>query len=202
MRIYGDLASGNCQKIKMTADHLGVAYDWVKIDIMKGESRTPQFLAMNPAGQVPVVDFGDGKYLAQSNAIVRYLARDSALLPKDPFQQAKVDEWLFWEQYSHEPYIATTRYHMVYLKRTLAQRETWRVERGEKALERMETHLENREWLVGDALSVADVALVAYTRMAPEGGFDLTHRRHLRRWIGRCEKALKLEPSGEGHTST
>jgi glutathione S-transferase len=195
MKIYGDRGSGNCLKIKMAADHLGLPYQWIDVDIMKSESRTPEFLAMSPAGQVPLVDFGDGRFLAQSNAIIRYLARGSRLLPEDPFQCAKVDEWMFWEQYSHEPYIATTRYHIVYLKRSLDQREAWRVERGEKALDLMNAHLNERTWLVGEALSVADIALLAYTRLAHEGGFDLGPRGNVRAWIERCEQALNLQPA-------
>ena len=101
MKIYGDLGSGNCLKVKYTADHLGLSYDWVPIDILNNESRTPDFLARNPQGQVPVIEMDDGRTLAQSNAIIRFLAHGTALLPADPFAQAKVDEWLFWEQYSH-----------------------------------------------------------------------------------------------------
>lgn len=195
MRIYGDINSGNCLKVKFTADHLGIPYEWIDVDITKGESRTPEFLAMSPMGQVPVVAFGEGRFLAQSNAIIRYLARNSALLPEDSFSQGKVDELLFWEQYSHEPYIATTRYHVVYLNRTLAQREGWRVERGEKALDLMERMIGDRNWFVGDAMSVADIALLAYTRLAHEGGFDLGSRPDVRRWISRCEDYLKLQPA-------
>jgi glutathione S-transferase len=193
MKIYGDLQSGNCLKVKYTADHLGLPYEWIDVDIMKGESRTPQFLAMSPAGQVPVVDLGNGRHLAQSNAIIRWLARDSRLLPNDAFLQAKADEWMFWEQYSHEPYIATTRYHIVYLKRALEQREAWRVERGERALDLMDAHLKTNPWFVGDALSVADIALLAYTRLAHQGGFDLAGRTNVQAWINRCDKVLGLE---------
>jgi glutathione S-transferase len=192
MRIYGDLNSGNCLKVKYVADHLGLAYAWVDVDITKGESRTPDFLAKSPMGQVPVVELEDGRCLAQSNAIIRYLARGSALLPDDAFTQAKIDELLFWEQYSHEPYIATTRYHVVYLGRALDEREAWRVER---ALDLMERMIAGRDWFIGDALSIADIALVAYTRLAHEGGFDLQARPGVRRWIARCEGALNLQPA-------
>jgi glutathione S-transferase len=196
MKIFGDLSSGNCLKVKYTADHLGLAYTWAAIDIMKGETHTPEFLSRFPRGRIPAVELGDGRCLAESNAIIRYLARGSALLPDDPFTQAKVDEWLFWEQYSHEPYIATTRYHMVYLKRSLDQREAWRVERGEKALDLMEGHFAGgRQWLVGETLTIADIALLAYTRLAHEGGFDLAPRPNVRAWIGRCEQRLRLEPA-------
>jgi glutathione S-transferase len=196
MRIFGDLGSGNCLKVKYTADHLGLPYAWVPVDIMKGESRTPEFLARFPLGRIPAVEFHDGRRLAESNAILRYLARGSALLPDDPFVQAKIDELLFWEQYSHEPYVATTRYHMVYLKRSLDQREAWRVERGEAALDLMNRHLlAGRSWLVGETMTIADIALLAYTRLAHEGGFDLASRVHVRAWIARCEHALGLQPA-------
>jgi glutathione S-transferase len=195
VRILGDLNSGNCLKVKYTADHLGISYEWVDVDITKGESRTDGFLAKSPMGQVPVVEFEDGRCLAQSNAIIRYLARGSALLPEDPFLQAKVDEVLFWEQYSHEPYIATTRYHVVYLGRSLGEREAWRVERGERALDLMERMLRGRAFFVGDTMTIADVALLAYTRLAHEGGFDLASRPEVRAWIRRCEDILELEPA-------
>jgi glutathione S-transferase len=201
MKIYGDLKSGNCLKVKWTAERLGLPFDWVDIDIMQGGSRKPAYLAKFPQGQVPAVELDDGRCLAQSNAIIRYLARGSALLPDDGWTQARIDEWLFWEQYSHEPYIATTRYHVVYLKRSMEQREAWRVERGEKALDFMESQLRGqthgpdpvpRSFLVGNSLTIADIALVAYTRLAHEGGFDLGPRPAVRAWIGRVEKGLGL----------
>ena len=196
MKIFGDLGSGNCLKVKYTADRLGLVYTWVPIDILKNETLTPEFLQRFPRGRIPAVEFADGRRLAESNAIIRYLARGSALLPDDAFTQAKIDEWLFWEQYSHEPYIATTRYHVVYLKRSMAEREAWRVERGEKALDLMEDQLSGgRRWLVGEAMTIADIALLAYTRLAHEGGFDLSGRPNVRAWIGRCEDALRLEPA-------
>jgi glutathione S-transferase len=192
MKIFGDLGSGNCLKVKYTADYLRLPYTWLDVDILKGETHTPQFLAKFPMGRIPAVEFDDGRRLAESNAIVRYLARGSALLPADGFAQAKIDELLFWEQYSHEPYVATTRYHIVYLKRSLDQREAWRVERGEAALDLMEQMLSERSWLVGEAMTVADIALLPYTRLAHQGGFDLAARRNLRRWIARCERSLGL----------
>ena len=192
IKIYGDLASGNCLKVKWTAEHLGVPFTWVPVDIMKGEAKTAAFLAMNPAGQTPTVDLGDGRYLAQSNAIIRYLARGTRLLPEDAFSEAKVDEWLFWEQYSHEPYIAVCRFHMRYKGLPKETREGWRVARGEQALDLLEAHLEGRNFLVGGALTIADIALLAYTRVAHEGGFDLTGRRAVTGWVARCETALGL----------
>jgi len=197
MRVYGDRNSGNCQKVSITADFLNIPYEWVDIDITKNESRSEAFLKKSPMGQVPVIELDDGRCLAQSNAIIRYLANGSALLPADPFAQAKIDELLFWEQYSHEPYVATTRYHMVYLGRTKDQREPMRVERGEKALDLMETMIKGRKWFAGEALSVADIALIAYTRLAHEGGFDMASRPRVMAWIGRAEKALGLPPAGK-----
>lgn len=197
MKIYGDRGSGNCQKVSITADYLKIPYQWVDIDIMKNESRSEAFLKKSPMGQVPVIELDDGRCLAQSNAIIRYLASGSSLLPADRFAQAKIDELLFWEQYSHEPYVATTRYHMIYLGHTKDQREPMRVERGEKALDLMETMIKGRTWFAGEALSVADIALIAYTRLAHEGGFDMASRPQVMAWIGRAEKALGLPPAGK-----
>src|SRR5262245_55464079 len=155
MKIYGDLGSGNCLKVKYTADLLGLAYAWVQIEILKGDVRTPEFVSKFPMAQIPSVEFADGRRLAQSNAIVRYLAQGSRLLPADPFVAAKVDELLFWEQYSHEPYLAVCRFHMVYLGRPKEARDPQRVERGEQAMLLLERHLAGGQWVVGDSMTVA-----------------------------------------------
>jgi glutathione S-transferase len=193
MKIYGDVISGNCLKVKWTADALGLPYTWVQTDVVKGETRTPAYLAKFPQGQVPAVEFDDGRTLAQSNGIIRYLARGSRLLPDDGFAQAKVDEWLFWEQYSHEPYVAVCRFHMKYLGKSKDEREAWRVESGEKAIDFIEQQLAGRDFLTGPALTIADVAVVAYTRLADEGGFDLAERPGIRKWIARCEQSLRIQ---------
>lgn len=190
MQIYGDLKSGNCLKVKWTADLLGLRYTWRSIDIMKGESRTADYLAKFPQGQVPAVEFDDGRTLAQSNAIIRNLARGSRLLPDDAFTQAKIDEWLFWEQYSHEPYVATCRFHMLYLGKPKETRDPAKVERGEEALDHLERMLAGRSFLVGDTLTIADIALYAYTNVAHEGGFDLAPRSQVRAWLARCQTEL------------
>ncbi len=190
MDIYGDTQSGNCMKVKYTAELLGVAYIWHHVDIMQGASRTEEFLKLNPHGQVPAIALADGRTLAQSNAILIYLAQGSRLLPDDPYQQAKINQWLFWEQYSHEPYIAVCRFHMHYLGKPKQTREPWRVERGEAALDAMEQHLTDAQWLAGDSFSIADIALYAYTHLAGEGGFDLAARPHVRRWIDECCEQL------------
>ena len=194
MKIFGDLGSGNCLKVKYAADRLGLRHTWIPIDITKGETRTPEFLRLFPFGRIPAVELDDGRTLAESNAILRYLARGSSLLPEDPFLQAKIDELLFWEQYSHEPYVAVCRYHMVYLNRPKEAREGWRVERGDAALDVMDRLLSGRVWLVGDTMTVADIALLPYTRLAHEGGFDLSTRPNVCAWIGRCEDELQLQP--------
>lgn len=192
MKIYGDINSGNCLKVKYAADYLGLDYEWIAVDITEGESRTPDFLKINPQGQVPVIQLEDGRCLSQSNAIIRYLAQGTALLPEDNYLQAKVDEWLFWEQYSHEPYIAVCRFHMLYLGKPEESREPWRVERGEQALDYMENHLAGRQWLAGDTFTIADIALLAYTRVAHEGGFDLESRQNVQQWVQDCERLLSL----------
>ncbi len=198
MKIHGDLKSGNCLKVKWTADLLGLAYTWVPVDIMAGESRTAAFLAKFPQGQVPAIELGvdqdnGGRTLAQSNAILRYLARGSRLLPDDAFVQAKIDEWLFWEQYSHEPYVATCRFHMVYLGKSKDMRDPAKVERAETALNFMDAQLAGRRFLVGEKISIADIALYAYTHVAHEGGFDLAMRPHVQAWLGRCRDVLPLK---------
>jgi glutathione S-transferase len=193
MRIYGDKGSGNCQKVKATADFLGLRYEWIPVDILKSETRTPEFLVINPAGQVPAVVFDDRRTLAQSNAIVRYLARGSALIPEDAFDEAKADEWMFWEQYSHEPYVAVARYQRVYLGKPKSEVEPRVMERGNCALDRLELGLKGKSFLVGERLSIADIALAPYTRLAHEGGFDLASRPAIGDWIARCEAQLKFD---------
>lgn len=192
MRIYGDKKSGNCLKVKWVCDFLGKPYEWTDIDTLKGESRTSDFLKLNPAGQVPTVVFDDGRSLAQSNAIIRYLARDTALIPRDAFADAKMDEWLFWEQYSHEPYIAVCRFQMAFLGKSAGELDPEKVKRGYAALARIEAQLHKTRFLVDDALTLADVALLAYTRVAHEGGFHLEGYSALRRWIAACEDGLRL----------
>ena len=192
MKIHGDRDSGNCLKVIWTAQHLGRPFTFVPVALMQGQTKSPEFLEKFPMAQIPAVEFADGRCLAQSNAIIRYLARGSDLLPDDPFEAAKVDEWLFWEQYSHEPYIAVCRFHVHYLKRPKEAREAWRVERGEAALDLMERHLVGREYFVGAHLTVADIALLAYTRVAHEGGFDIETRPAVRAWVARTEHELGL----------
>ena len=196
MKFFGDSISGNCLKVKWTADHLGLPYEWVETRLLSGGTRTPDFLAMNPAGQVPLALLDDGRPLAQSNAIILHLARGSALIPTDPYLQARMFEWMFWEQYSHEPYVAVARFQVRYRGRDPATLEPELVGRAEAALDRLEAALAGSTWLVGDAFSLADMALLPYTRFAPEAGLDLSRWQSLTAWIRRSEGVLGLAPLG------
>ena len=193
MTVYGDSISGNCLKVKFVADYLGLPYDWVETSVLTKQTRTPEFLAMNPAGQVPVVRFADDGILAQSNAIILHLARDSDLIPDAPFDRALMYQWLFWEQYSHETAIAVLRFQKHYLKKADDQIDPNLVPRSEKVLGIMNDHLDGRDYFVGDNLSLADVALVAYTRFAHEAGLDLANWPQVKDWVRRIESDLEIE---------
>lgn len=192
MKIYGDSISGNCLKVKWTADYLGRSYEWIETDIMHGESRTAEYLAMNPAGQVPTVVLDDGRPLSQSNAIILYLAEGSDLVPAEAYDRGRMLEWMFWEQYSHEPYVAVARFQVKYLGKPVTELDPRIVERGAAALQRMELALGASPFLVGERPTLADVALVAYTRVSHEGGLSLDAYPAVRAWVGRVEQALKI----------
>ena len=192
LHVYGDLGSGNCLKVKYIADATGTPFVLHEIASRSGATATPEFLKLNPAGQMPVVVLDDGRPLAQSNAILRYLARGTRFLPEDAYAAAKVDEWLFWEQYSHEPTVAVARARVVYDGQSFAELDPALVARGNKALDLMEAALTGGTFLVGETMTIADIALLAYTRQAPQGGFDLNGRPALLRWIAACEQELGL----------
>jgi glutathione S-transferase len=192
LTIHGDRISGNCLKVKWVADVLGLAYRWVDVDVVKGEAKAPDYLAKFPMGQVPAVEFPDGRRLAQSNAIMLHLAEGSALVPADAFQRAEMLQWLFWEQYSHEPAIAVRRFQKHYLSKPDSEIDPALTTRGRAALDQMQRHLATRDWFVGDGLSCADIGLVAYTRVAHEGGFDLAEWPAVQAWVQRVERALGL----------
>ena len=193
LTVFGDNRSGNCLKVKWLLDRLGHDYRWVETDVTSGATRSTEFLAMNPAGQVPAVVLEDGRTLAQSNAIIGWFGEGSAFVPTDPWARAKMYEWLFWEQYSHEPYIAVARFQRSFLGKAADEIEPRLMERGRAALARMEAALTGTAcWLVGDGPTLADLALVAYTRVADEGGFDLGPYPAIRRWIGRVEAAFGI----------
>ena len=196
LKIHGDSNSGNCLKVKWVCDALALPYAWVEIDTMKGGSRTAAFLALNPWGQVPTVEFDDGRTLAQSNAIIRHLARGSDLIPADPFAAAQMDAWMFWEQNSHEPYVAVCRFHTVYLGKPVSALDPNLVTRG-YARARFHGAPAGRAHDFWSATISRSPTLrsLAYTRVAHEGGFDLSRYEALRRWIGECEQRLGLSPA-------
>ena len=190
LQLYGNLGSGNVLKVKYIADATGTPFVLHEIRTRSGETSTPEFLKLNPAGQMPVIVLDDGRTLAQSNAILRYLAHGTRFIPTDRYEAAKVDEWLFWEQYSHEPTVAVARARVVYDGQAVAELDPALVARANKALDLMEQALTGRTFLVGDTITIADIALLPYTRQAPDAGFDLNGRPALLRWIAACEHEL------------
>jgi len=193
LTVHGDIRSGNCLKVKWMLDALDRDYQWVDVDIMSGGSRTSEFLLLNPFGQVPTLVLDDGRVLAQSNAILLHLAEQTEWIPADPYERARMFEWLFWEQYSHEPYVAVARFQRVYAGKAADEVDPRLMERGHVALARMEQALTTSAWLAGGSvLTLADLALVAYTRVAHEGGFNLEAYPALRDWIGRVEFAFGI----------
>ncbi|TNE36980.1 MAG: glutathione S-transferase family protein [Alphaproteobacteria bacterium] len=195
-KIFGDVKSGNCLKVKWTADYLGLTYDWIETDVMKKANRTQAFLKINPAAQVPAVQFDDGRVLSQSNALITYFAESqgSNLMPAEAWARAKVNQWLFWEQYSHEPAIAVRRFKRAYLGLADADLDPSLLDKGLAALGQMEDALIGEDFLTGNDFTVADIALVAYTRMAGDGGYDLQSFPAIVQWIGRVEHELGLSP--------
>ena len=185
MKIYGDIQSGNCYKIKLLCSLLDIEYEWIHVDILSGETLSKAFLAKNPAGKIPLLELSDGRLLSESNAILNYLAYGSALIPTDAFLIAKVQQWQFFEQYSHEPFIAVARFIAKYLDfpdDRRAEYET-KLKGGYRALAIMEARLESSSYLVGKHLTTADISLYGYTHVAEEGGFDLAHYPAIKAWI-------------------
>lgn len=187
--VYGMKASGNCFKVQLLLEQLGEPYRWVEIDSAAGETRTPEFLARNPNGKVPLLELPDGRTLAESNAILCYLAEGSTLLPDDRWLRAQTMQWLFFEQYSHEPYIAVARFIARWLPQDHPRREELpRLrERGYQALDIMEGRLAKHDFLVDAGYGIADIALYAYTHEAPMGGFELVNYPAIQSWLARVE---------------
>ena len=190
LRFYGDSISGNCYKLKLAASQLGIPFDWQEIDILAGDTQTPEFLALNPNGKVPLMVLPDGRVLPESNAILGYLAEGSALAGNDRFERAMVQSWLCFEQYSHEPYIATSRFIVRYLGSPENRRTELEAKHagGERALDVMDRHLASHHFFANDRYSVADIALYAYTHVAHEGGFDVTPFKHVVAWLDRVTR--------------
>jgi len=189
VKIFGDQRSGNCFKLKLACSLLGIEHEWVHVDILEGQTGTPEFLARNPNGKIPLLELADCRHLSESNAILNYLARDSALEPSDAFQRAQVQQWQFFEQYSHEPFIAVARFIALYqgMPEDRVQEYQDKQAGGHKALAVMEARLANSDYLVGERLSTADIALYAYTHVAHEGGFSLDGYPGICRWLRRVE---------------
>lgn len=191
--IYGDTNSGNCLKVKYVADLLGLPSRWIETNALNGETRQPSLLAINPMGQVPAVTLPDGRHLAQSNAIMLYLAEGSRLIPKDPYDRAQMTRWMFWEQNNHEPWIAVRRKLKSMLKKRDDEMDPALLTNGNRALSIMQDHLAGRRYFVTDEITLADIALVAYTREAGEGGFILADFPAVVSWISRVEVDLGLK---------
>jgi len=187
--VYGMKASGNCYKVQLLLEQLQRPYRWVDIDSAHGETRTPQFLAKNANGKVPLLELDDGRLLSESNAILHFLAEGTSYLPTDPWLRAQVLQWMFFEQYSHEPYVAVARFICGWLPADHARRtELPRLlERGAQALVVMEEHLCGREFFAGDSYTIADIALFAYTHCAADGGFDLAAYPEVCTWLARVQ---------------
>ncbi|UCE86215.1 MAG: glutathione S-transferase family protein [Deltaproteobacteria bacterium] len=186
LRLYDYLESGNGYKVRLLLHQLGIAFERVEVDILAGETRTPEFLRLNPNGRIPLLELPDGSRLAESNAILAYLAEGTPYLPDDRLARAQVLQWMFFEQYSHEPFIAVLRF-WTFAGRLEANRAAVpeKRERGTAALRVMEQHLSEHPFFVGGAYTIADVALYAYTHVADEGGFDLSPFPALCAWLER-----------------
>ena len=195
MKLYGDRASGNCYKVILAASMLGLDYDYVAVDILAGDTQQDDFLALNPNGKIPLLELPDGRCLSESNAIINFLAMDSELYPADNYQQARVLQWQFFEQYSHEPYIAVARFISKYLGLPEERRAEYEAKQlgGHRALSIMENELLKSTYICGENLTVADISLFAYTHVADEGGFDLANYPALQAWIER----IKQQPGFE-----
>ncbi|MGV3000848.1 glutathione S-transferase family protein [Vibrio sp. E150_018] len=189
MLVYGDLQSGNCLKVKLLLSFLNIQHDWQYVDILNKETQTSEFLSLNPNGKIPTIVFDNGQVLCESNAILSYFAEGTRYLPTDRYQKAKVYEWLFFEQYSHEPYIAVARFIQKYQGIPEHRLEEYQSLQsgGHKALKIMEQQLSQSAFLVGNSISIADIALYAYTHVAHEGGFELTSYPNIERWIDAIE---------------
>lgn len=185
--LYGESGSGNCYKVRLLLSLLDQPFRWVEVDVLRRETRTPEFLRKNPNGRVPVLEYAPGQYLPESNAILVYLGEGTPYWPDDRLERAQVLQWMFFEQYSHEPYIAVARFIMRYLGSPPEKADTLEAKRpgGYAALDVMEGHLAREPYLVGGRYTLADIALYAYTHVAHEGGFDLAGYPAVQAWLAR-----------------
>lgn len=188
--VYGDSISGNCYKVQLACAQLGIDYEWREMDLMAGAARTDEFREKNANAKVPLFELPDGRLLAESNAILCYLAEGTALLSLERFERAMTMQWLFFEQYSHEPFIATSRFIVKYLgaPEELKGKLESKKKPGYRALDVMERHLGEHEFFANDRYSIADIALFAYTHVAHEGGFDLLAYPGINAWLDRVRE--------------
>jgi glutathione S-transferase len=195
-RVYGMSSSGNCYKVRLLCEQLRLPYEWIEVDVRTGTTRQPEYLSKNPNGRVPTLEYEPGRYLVESNAILVYLADGSGFWPQQRLERAQALQWMFFEQYSHEPYIAVARFICTMLPAQDARRaELPRLhERGYQALAVMEQHLARSQFFVGSAYSIADIALYAYTHAASDGGFDLQRFAAVRAWLVRVESQPRFLP--------
>lgn len=196
MKLYGDSRSGNCYKIQLLCSELGIEYDWQEVDILAGDTHTAEFLAMNANGKIPLLALPDARYLAESNAILAYLADGHEFQGTHRFHRAEVLQWMFFEQYSHEPNIATSRFIVLYLNSPpdrQAELQSRKIA-GDRALDVMEKQLSDRDYVTGSVFTIADIALFAYTHKAHEGGFDLAPYSSIGEWIKRIEARPNFAP--------
>ena len=188
LTLYQQHDSGNCYKVRLALTHLGIPFRTVAVSSFDGSTRRPEFLAKNPIGKMPTIELEDGRFLAESNAILLHFAEGTRLSPADSYDRAKAYEWLFFEQYVHEPAIAVRRALSVYPERraeATPERMAALLEAGNRALAVLQRRLESADWLAGNAFSVADISLYAYTHMAEDGGYDLAAFPGIGRWLGR-----------------
>lgn len=190
MIIYGDVGSGNCYKIKLLLSLLNIKHRWVHIDILKKDTQTADFLLLNPNGKIPVLVLDDGRVLSESNAILGYLAEGTEFIATDSYTKAKMYQWMFFEQYSHEPFIAVARFINKYLGLPPERIEEYHnlQPKGHKALSIMDKALVEHDYFIGNQLTIADIALYAYTHVAEEGGFDLELYPNIQAWCQRIRK--------------
>ena len=203
LRLYDNHLSGNGYKPRLLLAHLGRAYERIEVDIVAGETRTPEFLVRNPNGRIPVLELDDGMCISESNAILFHLAEGSRFLPSDALGRAVTLQWMFFEQYSHEPFIAVARHWIQHVEMTESQRAQLPDKQagGRAALSVMDGHLRESDWFGGNAMSIADVALYAYTHVADEGGFDLARYPAVGNWLGRVAAQpghVAMNPAPEG----
>ncbi|MBU2864858.1 glutathione S-transferase family protein [Reinekea forsetii] len=196
MKIYGDSQSGNCYKVQLICALLSVDYEWVPVDILSGDQSQQAFLAKNPLGKIPLLELEDGRCISESNAIVNYIAHGTTLLPGDGFEFAKTQQWQFFEQYSHEPYIAVARFIKLYLGLPDSKQAEFEAKKdgGYKALSVMEQQLSQTPFLTGAHPTTADISLFAYTHVADQGGFDLEAYPSILAWLDRVRKLPNFMP--------